>query len=91
MLAHFGALAFALRSRPLLTSHFSILAKVSLSAAALWMLAQSLSKGDFCGSRLENPLEIILRQAQDDFSLDAKMRSCFWTTPYLRAGAGRQT
>ncbi|MGD9101391.1 MAG: hypothetical protein PVF45_13000, partial [Anaerolineae bacterium] len=43
------------------TTHFSILAKFTLS----------LSKGEFCGPQLEDPLEIILRQAQDDFSLDS--------------------
>jgi hypothetical protein len=56
-----------LRSCPSITSHFSILAKVSLS----------LSKGDFCGLWLENPLEITLRQAQDDFSLDTKYEVVF--------------
>jgi 3-isopropylmalate/(R)-2-methylmalate dehydratase small subunit len=35
------------------------------------------SKGDFCSAGPENPLEITLRRAQDDFSPTTKMRSCF--------------
>jgi hypothetical protein len=36
---------------------------------------------NFAALCLQNPLEIALRQAQGDFSLDAKLRSCFWTIP----------
>jgi hypothetical protein len=56
-----------LRSRPLITLHFSILAKFILS----------LSKDEFCGLGPQNPLEITLRQAQADFSLDAKYKVVF--------------
>jgi len=56
-----------LRACSRITPHFPAQAEVSLSP----------SKSDFCGSGPENPLEIALRQAQGDFSLAAKMRSCF--------------
>jgi hypothetical protein len=36
---------------------------------------------NFAGLWPEDPLEITLRQAQGDFSLDAKLRSYFGTTP----------
>jgi len=46
--------------------YFPTRAKVSLSP----------SKGDFCGSGPENPLEIALRHAQGDSSLDERKAGC---------------
>jgi len=51
----------------------------------------SISKDEFCGLTRQNPLEITLRQAQDDFSLATKYGSYLILIPKPTAHTPHQS